>query len=190
MQFSSAILLAAGKSERFGGLKQGMVISGMPLVRKCAAALIDGGVDELIVVVGHMAEEVTALLGQGRWKIVINKEYEEGMGSSIRTGARYVSESSLAILVALSDLPYLTGETVRNIVVGFGKCGKGILAPAHLGRRGHPVCFSRKYLGELRRLGGDSGARELLDEHPEDLFLLEVGTDSIYSDIDTEAPDK
>ena len=190
MLFSSAILLAAGKSERFGGFKQGTVISGMPLVRKCAAALLDGGVDELIIVVGHMAEEVITLLGQGRWKIVNNSEYKEGMGSSIRTGAGYVSESSRAILIALSDLPYLTGETIKNIVAGFEKCGKGILAPVHLGRRGHPVCFSRKYLGELKRLGGDSGARELLDEHPEDLFLLEVGTDSIYDDIDTRGPGK
>jgi molybdenum cofactor cytidylyltransferase len=55
------------------------------------------------------------------------------------------------------------------------------------GKRSHPVIFNRKWYGELHRLKGDKGARELFVKHPEDVCLFEAGES--YNDMDIDTPE-
>jgi molybdenum cofactor cytidylyltransferase len=57
----------------------------------------------------------------------------------------------------------------------------------HAGRRGNPVLWARAYFPEMMRLSGDRGAKQLMRLHPDKIVEVEVGTDSIFKDIDLAA---
>jgi molybdenum cofactor cytidylyltransferase len=58
-------------------------------------------------------------------------------------------------------------------------------APAHGGRRGHPVLFAAALFPRLAALSGDSGARALLDDLGPGLALVESDDPGVLLDIDT-----
>jgi CTP:molybdopterin cytidylyltransferase MocA len=62
-----------------------------------------------------------------------------------------------------------------------------VVAASYGGRLGNPKLFDRGVLPHLRRLRGDSGARELLAAHADWVTPVEVGTLGSDADVDDEA---
>ena len=85
------VLLDAGKSSRLGQAKQLLDFKGKSLVRR--AALIGLEItDKLIVVAGAQEEKIKEELAGLDASICINKNYEEGIASSIHAGLMTVQE--------------------------------------------------------------------------------------------------
>src|SRR5687767_3540796 len=84
---TTAIVLAAGAGARLGkGPKALLPYRGRPLVESVAGALLDGGCREVVVVLGFGAPDVTAIAELDRYKTVVNKDWQSGMGSSFLLG--------------------------------------------------------------------------------------------------------
>jgi molybdenum cofactor cytidylyltransferase len=113
---------------------------------------------------------------------VVCKNAAEGMGTSLAAGVRAAAEADGWVL-ALADMPFLRPETIRVIAKAISD-GAAIAAPAYRGERGHPVGFARRFLEELSALHGDSGARALLDRHPDWVTAYEVEDPGVLRDID------
>jgi molybdenum cofactor cytidylyltransferase len=47
------------------------------------------------------------------------------------------------------------------------------------------VLWPRRYFAELLKLDGDAGARRLIAAHSKQVREIDVGTDAIFTDIDT-----
>ena len=184
--FISALLLAAGKGERMGGVKQLLTIGGQRMIEATLANLQGSRCDEIIVVLGFAAEEIRPLVeGKERVKVVINPQFEEGMGTSIRQGLQEISPRATGVLIALADQPFISSEVINSLIEGFALRAQGIVLPAYEGRRGHPVILDRKkYEGELRALQGDVGARGIVYSHPEDVLEVAVASKGVLIDID------
>lgn len=182
----SAIILAAGESKRMGKPKQLLAYKSKTLIERAVDTVLASEVDETVVVIGHQAEAIKSLLKKRPVKLVFNERYREGMSASLRTGIENVSPGAEAVLIMLGDLPGLTPDVVNHLITSFHQRKGGIIVPAHLGRRGNPVLFDIKYKPELMSLKGDVGAKQLLASHPADVHEVEVDSDSILTDIDTE----
>ena len=106
----AAIVLAAGQSKRMGAANKVLLeIGGVPMIRKVIDSIESSGVSETLVVTGHERERVERSLSGCAVRFVFNNKYEDGMGTSLATGAKALSSESLAgILVCLGDLPRLT----------------------------------------------------------------------------------
>ena len=74
----------------------------------------------------------------------------------------------------VADQPCMRGETIAEFVRGFLKSGKGIGCVCAKGHRGSPNLFAGKYKKELLALEGDQGGRQIMQEHPEDIWMMEV----------------
>jgi len=181
----SAILLAAGKSKRMGQLKQLMPFGQCTIVEQAIDHLLSSVVDELIVVVGYKAEEVTKTVAAEPVKIAINTDYEHGLSTSIIAGLKLVDSRAQAVMLALGDQPLIDSQTINKLVQEFYNHDKGIAIPAYQGRRGHPILFSIKYKEELLKLTGDIGGRQIVKDHPDDVLEVSVNCEGIYIDIDT-----
>jgi len=182
----SAILLAAGESKRMGKLKQLMPLGKSTLLEQAIDNLLNSSVDETIVVVGHKAEEITKRIAARPVKIVINPDYREGMSTSIIAGLILADPRSQAIMLALGDQPLVASRTINQLIEAFNSQNKGIAVPTYQGRRGHPIIFDIKYKAELFKLKGDIGGREIIRNHPKDVLKVDVDSESVVSDIDTE----
>jgi molybdenum cofactor cytidylyltransferase len=181
----SAILLAAGLSSRFGGrAKQLAELEGTTLVSRGVATLERSPVGEIVLVVGHRAAEVGRAVEGTSAKVVVNENYETGLGSSLKVGVGALSGESSAVVVCLADQPFVTSELIGRIVSRRRSTGADVVASFSGGLVTPPVLFSSRLYGEMAELRGDRGARFIIERHP-GFEKIEVEPD-VLLDVDTE----
>lgn len=181
----SAILLAAGKSKRMGKLKQLLPFGQSTILEQAIDNLLGSIIDELIVVVGYKAEEIIKKIATKPVKLIKNPNYEQGMSTSIIAGLNLVDDRTHTIMVALGDQPLIDSQTINILAKEFRTHDKGIAIPTYRGRRGHPVILAVKYKEELLELKGDTGGRQILEDHLRDILEVAVSCEGVCVDIDT-----
>ncbi len=181
----SAILLAAGESKRMGKPKQLMPLGRTSILAQTIDNYLNSEVNEVIVVLGHRAEEAKRIMAARPVKLAINPNYQQGMSTSIIAGLNMVDSRARAVVIALGDQPFIDSQTLNRLIDEFYNHDKGIVIPVYRGRRGHPVIFAIRYKDELFRLKGDIGGREIIDRYPDDVLEVAVNCEGIYIDIDT-----
>lgn len=184
---TAGILLAAGRSIRMGGRSKLLrVFRGKPLVRWAAEALVASGLDQVVVVTGPEPELLREALRDLPVRIVENRHFQEGMSTSLKTGVAALEMSVTVAVVALGDMPLLSPELVRELLVAFNDSDKSIVVPVHAGRRGHPVVFDlRTHRNALACLAGDQGARTLLEARSGAVLEFSVNDPGVRLDVDT-----
>jgi CTP:molybdopterin cytidylyltransferase MocA len=125
---AAAVLLAAGPSSRMGEQKLVLDLGGEPLARHALIALVAAGnLDPIVVVLGFEAERVRdALEGLGA-TFVVNREYESGIESSLRTGARALADN-VAALFALADQALVPAEHYAALAARALESGASLVA--------------------------------------------------------------
>ncbi len=181
----SAILLAAGESKRMGKPKQLMPFGRSTILEQTIDNLLNSKVSEVIVVLGHKAEEIKQKLATKPLKMALNPVYHQGMSTSIIAGLKLVDERARAIMLALADQPFIDSQVINRLVDEFCDHNKGIVIPTYQSRRGHPIIFAIKYKEELAGLKGDIGGRQIIEHHPDDVLEVAVDSPAINIDIDT-----
>ena len=181
----SAILLAAGESRRMGSPKLLLPFKNSTILEQAVDNLLSSTVDEVIVVVGHKAEEMSKKLADRPVKLVLNPDFHKGMSTSIVKGLGMVDENAHAIMLVLADQPLIPVETINALIGAFLHSEQGIVVPVYQGKRGHPVIFDSRYRGKLQILRGDRGGKEIIDEYSHDVLELPVTSSGIHVDIDT-----
>lgn len=157
----AAVLLAAGRSERFGATDKLMAaFDGKPLVAHAAGMLGAIGFGARMAVCGR-SEESAALLGGLGFEIIVNDAPEAGQSRSIALGVtRALAGACDAVLICLGDMPGVTTGHVEALLDRFDPAE--IIASSCDGQAMPPVLFSRERAGALLALDGDRGARGLL----------------------------
>ncbi len=138
-----AVVLAAGASSRYGGVKQ------RELLPAVLDALRAAGVEEIVVVAGAHALDVAGA------RIVHAADWEGGPGASLRAGLAALPEEAAHALVVLADGPDLDPRAVDRLVEH--RHDSAVVAAAYDGRRSHPVVVAR----ELWLSVPDEGGRAL-----------------------------
>lgn len=178
----SAVVLAAGKSERMGVNKLLLRVAGRTLLDHILEALEAAGLREVYVVLGHRPEMLRPVLERHDVEEVLNPEYEEGMLSSFKAGLRRVS--SEAAYLVLGDQLLEPALLVKMASAMEGDPQAEIVSPTYLGRRGHPVLFRSSLFGEILSLRGGETLRDLIERHSSSHRLVEGGPLCVL-DIDT-----
>lgn len=181
----AGILLAAGRSQRMGQPKLLLPWHGVPLVRHAAQTALASDLDELLVVVGHRAEDVKAAVMDLPVRIVHNDAFWEGQSTSIRAGILALRQEAEAVVVLLADHPLLQPATVDALLANYAAAAAPIVVPRYAGRRGNPVLLARSLFPALLALRGDQGARPLLQNYAEQITWLDVADEGILLDVDT-----
>jgi molybdenum cofactor cytidylyltransferase len=174
----SAIVLAAGAATRFGRTKQLVEVRGRPLVQHAVDVATEAGVDEVIVVLGHDAERVSAALrlpGVGR--AVVNPDHAAGMASSLAVGLRATDSASDAAVVLLADQPGIRADHVSSLVRAFRESGSPVVRLRFRDAPG-PALLARSVWPEVEALTGDVGARILFDVEPERVRWVTLDEDA------------
>jgi molybdenum cofactor cytidylyltransferase len=181
----SAILLAAGESNRMGQPKQLMPLGQSTIVEKAIDNLLNSAISETIVVLGYKDEKIRKTIAGKPVKIAINPDYQQGMSTSIIAGLKQINKRAQAVLIALGDQPFVDSQTINSLVEAFTDNKRGIIIPIYQGRRGNPAIFAIKYKNELLNLKGDVGGREIIKRHPDDVLEVAVNCEGVLLDIDT-----
>ena len=181
----AGIILAAGMSTRMGPLKQLLPLGGRAVIEWIAAA-VGSRLNEVVVVLGHRAEEVAPVLAAHPVRWVVNADYQTGMLSSVQCGVRAVDRAA-DYLICLGDQPRLSKAVVEQVLQRKNQRDAGIIIPTTNGKRGHPVLISNAYRAEILALPPGVGLNAVTRGHPEDTCELPVAEPAILTDMDTPA---
>jgi molybdenum cofactor cytidylyltransferase len=181
----AAIVLAAGMSRRMGTPKQLLRLGGKSLLEHTLSSVRGSGVDEIVLVLGASADEVRRQLATDGLRVVVNPDFQQGMGTSLRTGLAAVSASMRGALIVLADQPFVRSSTLDQMIAYREKHTPQILIPLYRGFRGNPVLLDRSVFPELMNLTGDIGCRAIFGSHTESIHKLAVDDPGILLDIDS-----
>lgn len=173
---AAGIVLAAGEGKRFGGPKAPYVHEGERLVDRAVRILREAGCDPVFVILGAWEGNVDNAT------VIVNHGWEEGMGSSLRIGLKWVNATTEAeyALITLVDLPGMTTSAMKRIL----DAPPGIAVGTFDGERGHPVRIPREHFRELiDTVAGDTGAKPFL-EGREDISFVELSDVAEGQDLD------
>jgi len=182
----AAIVLAAGASTRYGEPKQLLSIGCRTMLQHVADVVLASLVDQTIVVLGHRAGEIGATLKDMPADIVTNEEWEAGMSTSMQVGLQAVRPDVQAALLVLADQPAITPDIIIALIERYRETGAVIVVPTYQGKRGNPTLFDRSLFPELFKVRGDQGGRQLVDMYADRTERVEVGSEAILVDVDTE----
>lgn len=182
-----AILLAAGGSSRLGRSKQLLKFEGESLIRRAARSLADSVYYPVVIVLGAEYDRTLAEIEGAAVHHTLNKNWQEGMSSSIRAGlarSLEIGPNLDGVLIALCDQPRISSEMFNRFAARFSKTNADIVAAAYDGIVGVPALFSREIFDELRSLRADKGARQIIRDSNR---VVEVELPEAAMDIDTPA---
>ena len=180
----AAVVLAAGASTRMGTAKQLLQIDGRPLVQHVLDNVQRSGVGEIILVLGHSAAAIQRELKLKGAQVVLNENFLQGMGTSLKSGLARVDSQVQAALIILADQPFVRPETLDQLIAAHERTRAQIVIPTYRGFRGNPVLLDRSVFPEVMGLSGDIGCRAIFGEHQDGIVKLEVGDVGILLDID------
>jgi molybdenum cofactor cytidylyltransferase len=181
----AGLLLAAGRSARFGGDKLLAPLRRHPVLFWSAAAIATE-VDALYVVLPPEAPARAAALEGIPAMLIEHAGRDEGMASSIRVGVAALPDDAMAVIIALADQPLVSPLVVRALCDRWRTEPTAAVVPQYRDGQGHPVLFDRSQFSALGALTGDRGARALLASLGEQCAV--VGIDAAMPvDVDTPA---
>lgn len=179
------IILAAGKSTRFGGVKQLYRYRRIPLVQRALDAANGSSADYVILVLGANNDKILETVNLGRTQILLNKEFESGISSSIKCGVSNLPDDCAGCILMVADQPRLTSNHLNKLVEKFKEGNlRDAVALSHDKEPRNPVLVPKRLFPQLLKLRGDSGARNIIRGLKE-LRLVEVSDKKVFLDIDT-----
>lgn len=119
-------------------------------------------------------------------EVVPNQDWETGIGSSIKAGAKYVSGLAhiAGVIILVCDQPHVDVELLNNLIALHETRGKLIVASAYANTIGVPALFDISLLRELSGLENTKGAKALFTKYRDKLETVTFAKGAI--DLDTE----
>ena len=187
MPSAYAILLAAGESSRMGQLKALLPWRGRPMLQHQTAALLDGGADGVVAVLGHRADELRPLLdGRPGVSWTLNPDYRQGKTTSIKAGLSALDGNAVDDILLLNvDQPRSAGDVAR-ILESHRAADCAVTVPEYRGKGGHPIVLSAALLPELRQISEETqGIKAIVRRRPEAVNRIALDNPEILLDLNT-----
>lgn len=180
-----AVVLAAGGSRRLGRPKQLLTREGEPLVHRAARIAQATTPRRLLVVAGAHRDAVVAALRDIDCETVFNRDWEHGLGGSLRVAAAALPEHAGPLLIVGCDQPALALSHLHALIDGAAASSSCCAATLHGELRGIPAVVPGAWLDRADALSGDRGfGAQLRALASGSLFVLDAP--ELALDVDTE----
>ncbi len=176
----SSIILAAGESSRMGKAKLALRYQGKPLLEH-AILKAKSLSQDVIVVVGAYPELYTPIAEKQGARVFLNLAWREGLGSSLKVGAKQLSASSEQAFVLLADQPFVPEAHLEALLRTQERSSADLVFSSYDGVQGPPVLMQETLFEAAKNLKGNCGAKALIQK---DTLVAAVILEQ-YFDIDT-----
>ena len=189
---TAGIILAAGISKRFGTSKQLIKLSKGYMIEYVIRACLASELNKIYVILGHHHKEILKALSENnksfptnQLEFLINPQYRRGLSSSIRAGLTSIKNTFGSVMFLLADQPLVDSALINLMLKQYYRSDKNLCVPTYMGKRGNPTIFSSEYFSHLKSVKGDSGGKDIIMAHPEDILMIETDSPACVYDIDT-----
>jgi len=185
------LVLAAGKSQRFDGIKQLAVIADEPMIVQCANKMKLSETATVTVVLGANSLKVNRvlcdheILQPGTFSTLLAQHWEQGMGASIAAGVKNLAQNTSHVFIALADQVEISTKQCNLMIKESKNYPDKIVAAFYNGKHGAPAIFPKAYFQALAKLNNDQGARNILRANTDNIVSIDLP--EAAKDIDTKA---
>jgi len=182
-----AIVLAAGQSRRMGPVNKLLeVIDDVPLIRRTVETVKASKAGNIVVVTGHESEAVKSALSGLNVVFVHNPNFHQGLSTSLDAGLAALPHTDFGVVVCLGDMPQIKPSHINALIDQFDPDqGRAIGVPVHLGKRGNPILWARRFFDAMTDISGDVGARHLIGMNADLVYEVEFEDTAVLTDLDT-----
>ncbi len=180
----SGLILAAGRSSRMGRDKALLEYHGDTFLNRQIFLTLPR-VDELVVVLGHHADEIRPTLpGAAGLRATVNENYDVGMLSSLQAGLAAIEGDADWVMFALVDHPLVRGRTLDRLVQACRGSNAPLVIPRFDAERGHPVVISRPVMRQIEALDPAVSPQDVIRSHYGEALFVDVDDQGVTTDID------
>jgi molybdenum cofactor cytidylyltransferase len=179
------LILAAGGSSRLGRPKQLVQAQGKSLLEQAIINALKTSLQQVHVVLGARFDQIEASVSHLPVAIIRNRQWQEGIGSSISAGIRSILREGEydAVLIMLCDQLHINTPHLQALINAYLHKEVTIVATAYGEQTGVPALFDQKLFSQLEQLSGDTGAKKILQQHTDSLQSIQF--EQAIADIDT-----
>lgn len=178
------MVLAAGQSSRMGAFKPLLPFGDTTVIEHTINYLRRGGIETIIVVLGHRAAEIETHLTNQDVIFAINPDPESAMSASIISGMAEVPHDARAVVITPVDHPAVPAEVVTRLINEWRE-GVRLIIPTNSGSGGHPVLIDLSFRTELLNLDPTRGLKSFFDANRSEVQRVAVASNYIARDMDT-----
>ena len=177
----AGIILAAGGSSRFGGVKQLLPWGRTNLINTVIGTAKAAGLEPIVVVLGANSEKIRETIEDPDIQIVNNSNWDKGQSTSLKAGVNGINNDVEGVVFLLCDQPQISVNLVCSVVEEGLRTGK-VIIPIIDDRRANPVYFPKSCFALFEKLEGDAGGRQIVSSCPH--TTLQWVDDWMAKDID------
>ena len=167
-----------------GKFKPLLPFGNQTVIESCVSNLHAANVAQIVVVLGHRAEDVREQLKLASVAFVSNPNPDSEMSASIVLGVDALTETASAVLITPVDHPAIHPETI-GLLIEKWRGGAKLIQPEFEGKGGHPVLVDLSYRDELKGLDPEGGLRGFFNKHRAEVLRLPVDSPFVARDMDT-----
>ena len=188
---TAGIILAAGASTRFGRPKQLLRLKDRYLIEWVLDAALNTRLKRIILVLGCAHRKIQQTLGKKlvhpKLQLEINPHYEDGQSGTLKLGLSCVRDTYPAAMFLLADQPLVDAVTLNFLLDQFWSTNKNICVPMSSSIIRNPCIFSSHFYPQIMQIGGDIGARRIIQVNPDQVHEVQIQNPHFFLDVDTPA---
>lgn len=177
------IVLAAGASTRLGQPKQLVKLGGRPALHRVVSSAVAVAGHAVTVILGAHARDLTRMLAHSPVSVLVNRQWEEGVASSIRYGLSSLPSTCDAAMILFGDQVAVTADDLKRLVAAWKDQDNVVAAASYRQGADLPAIFPRMCFGDLAELRGEQGVRVVIERNA--FRLVRVPMPNAAVELDT-----
>lgn len=184
-QNTAFLIVAAGGSKRMKKPKQLLPFKKDVLLTHAIKQVLAVSKENVFVVVGANSDVIYQKIKEFAVNVVENKEWKNGIGSSIACGVSKIQQQNKyqRVMVLLADQPSVNSGDIQQLLQFHITNKYKITKTSCVNYTGVPVIFERSFFKELAMLSNDNGAKSILKNYESEVAAFFIEKEIL--DIDT-----
>jgi molybdenum cofactor cytidylyltransferase len=140
-------------------------LGGETVVHRAVRTASEAGLDPVVAVLGHQADQVRAELDGLSCRAVWNPHHAQGVSTSLKAGIAALLGEVPAIVVILADMPFVTAEMIAILVDHYRNSRPRLVLSRYGEIDAPPVCYDESLFPELLAEPDERCAKRVIRRH-------------------------
>ena len=180
------ILLAAGQSKRLKNENKLIkIFKNKPLINHALNSVKNSKIKKIIIILGYQFKHVKTKIKKNKKIIFVhNKNYKNGMSSSIKAGLKKISKKDKGFIILQSDMPFVKTSDINKIYNSIIRKKYLVHALKYKNRIGNPIGFDISILNKFNKIKGNVGAKYMVKRLKNSTNYIKVSSEKVIKDFD------
>ena len=183
------ILLAAGQSKRLKNENKLIkIFKSKPLINHALNSVKNSKIKKIIIILGYQFKHVKTKIKKNKKIIFVhNKNYKNGMSSSIKAGLKKISKKDKGFIILQSDMPFVKTSDINKIYNSIIRKKYLVHALKYKNKIGNPIGFDISILNKFKKIKGNVGAKYMVKRLKNSTNYIKVSSEKVFKDLDKAA---